>query len=69
MTPSFNERLFRKFQRDETTAGSVPGTGLGLFIVQGLAAAMGGQAWYEPNEPRGACFGVTVPLVQPDGLG
>jgi signal transduction histidine kinase len=32
------------------------GTGLGLSIVAGLLHANGGDAWYEPGDPRGARF-------------
>lgn len=64
--PEFVDRLFGKFARDDTvTTRSIKGTGLGLAIVRGLAEANGGQAWYEPNVPGGACFVVRLP--KPDG--
>jgi signal transduction histidine kinase len=53
----FVPRLFGKFARGERSRDK-GGTGLGLSIVQGLARANGGDAWYEPNEPHGSCFGV-----------
>ena len=58
----FVPRLFSRFSRASTEqTRSVQGTGLGLSIVQGLAHANGGEAWYEPNHPKGACFGVRLP--------
>lgn len=54
----FVPRLFEKFAQAETSEG---GTGLGLSIVRGLARAQGGEAWYEPAEPRGAAFGLRLP--------
>jgi signal transduction histidine kinase len=53
-------RLFGKFARG-SSASLKTGTGLGLSIVRGLAIANGGDAWYEPAVPRGACFAVKLP--------
>ena len=39
------------------------GTGLGLYHVRELAAALGGRVGYTCNTPRGAIFDVDVPLV------
>lgn len=59
---AFVPRLFQKFSRaDSETARQQRGTGLGLAIVKGLANANGGDARYEPNEPKGACFVVRLP--------
>jgi PAS domain S-box-containing protein len=57
----FVPRLFERFSQAPGAAEAHRGTGLGLSIVRGLARAQGGEAWYEPNEPRGACFGVRLP--------
>ncbi|MGH2661547.1 MAG: sensor histidine kinase [Actinomycetota bacterium] len=48
--------LFEPF-RSEANHHSV---GLGLAIVKALAEAQGGRVAYEPNEPRGACFRITL---------
>lgn len=61
----FKARLFEKFARAQSGAAEVKqGTGLGLSIVRGLAQANGGEAWYEPNLPRGSCFGIRLPQIQ-----
>ncbi|MGH2712047.1 MAG: sensor histidine kinase, partial [Actinomycetota bacterium] len=58
----FRERLFHKFARAEVEATrKEKGAGLGLSIVQGLARANDGEAWYEANKPNGSCFGVRLP--------
>ncbi|MGH2691801.1 MAG: sensor histidine kinase [Actinomycetota bacterium] len=60
--PGFEERLFHKFARAESEiTRKEKGAGLGLSIVQGLARANDGEAWYEANRPTGSCFGVRLP--------
>jgi signal transduction histidine kinase len=60
----FVPRLFGKFARlDKKKSKSVHGTGLGLSIVRGLAEMNDGTAWYEPNEPTGACFCFRLPVA------
>jgi PAS domain S-box-containing protein len=59
--PEAVPRLFEKFSR--ATKSATGGTGLGLFIVRGLARAQGGDAWYEPGAPTGACFAFSVPAA------
>src|ERR671925_453629 len=56
---AFAPRLFDTFAR---AAREPPGTGLGLAIVRRLAVSAGGDAWYEPDSPRGACFCVSFPV-------
>jgi signal transduction histidine kinase len=50
------EQLFEPFR----TQGDRSSVGLGLAIVRALAEAQGGSVAYEPNEPRGARFAVTL---------
>ena len=60
--PEFASRLFHKFARAEgERARRETGTGLGLSIVQGLARANDGEAYYEPNRPKGSRFAVRLP--------
>jgi signal transduction histidine kinase len=60
---AFVPRLFGRFARSDGARArpGVHGTGLGLSIVAGLAHANGGDAWYEPGEPRGARFCLRIP--------
>jgi signal transduction histidine kinase len=61
----FTEKLFDKFARAQAGAAMAKqGTGLGLSIVAGLAQANGGEVWYEPNVPRGSCFGIRLPQAR-----
>ena len=59
------ERIFRKFYRAEAVAqGGGGGTGLGLFIAQGLVTAMGGRIWVDSTEGEGSSFGFALPLAR-----
>ncbi|MDX6489731.1 MAG: hypothetical protein QOK13_2346 [Gaiellaceae bacterium] len=61
------QRIFRKFYRaDSPTDGeeSRSGTGLGLFIAQGLVTAMGGRIWVESAEGRGSSFAFELPAAR-----
>jgi PAS domain S-box-containing protein len=61
VSPEFAPKLFEKFSQEHGTGSSGGGSGLGLSIVAGIASAYGGEAWYEPNTPSGACFSVRLP--------
>ena len=60
------ERIFRKFYRAESAerARGAGGTGLGLFIAQGLVLAMGGRIWVSSTEGEGSRFSFTLPLAR-----
>ena len=60
---SERERIFSKFYK----AGSAQGTGLGLFIAQGLVREMGGRMWVDSEEGRGSRFAFELPLAGRDG--
>ena len=58
----FLPQLFKPFEQvDRGDRRTVRGTGLGLSVVQALAEANGGRAWYEPRPGGGACFAVALP--------
>jgi PAS domain S-box-containing protein len=55
------DRIFEKFYRGGDT--SRPGTGLGLFIAQGLVSAMGGKIWVDSDEGGGSRFTFELPVA------
>lgn len=61
---SHRKRIFEKFQRvDDTLTAGKAGTGLGLTIARHMMRDLGGDLVYEPRDPAGSCFVVSVPLV------
>ncbi|MEV6846724.1 ATP-binding protein, partial [Actinoplanes sp. NPDC051411] len=46
-----------------TTSTAAQGSGFGLYIVQRLAEVNGGHVSYQPGQPTGACFTVTLPAA------
>ena len=60
----FVPRLFEKFtQASGGDTRHASGSGLGLSIVKGLAEACDGSVTYEPNQPKGARFILTLPAA------
>lgn len=64
-------RLFGRFQRTpQALASGLTGTGLGLYISQGIVAAHGGRIWAEsPGEGQGSTFRFTLPVAPPEPSG
>ncbi|GIF43724.1 sensor histidine kinase [Actinoplanes xinjiangensis] len=59
---AFIPHLFERFTRAETgVATTKSGTGLGLYLVARLADASGATIGYQPNEPHGAVFILSLP--------
>lgn len=58
----FVDRLFDRFTRATDTT-TQQGSGFGLYIVQRLAEANGGHITYQPGQPTGARFTVTLPAA------
>lgn len=60
--PAFVPNLFERFSRDDQAGDHVLGSGLGLAIAQSFARAHGGEIFYHPAEPHGACFELVLPV-------
>jgi PAS domain S-box-containing protein len=58
---SEQRRIFSKFYK--TGDGQGRGTGLGLFIAQGLVREMGGRMWVDSEEGQGSRFAFELPLA------
>ena len=58
---SEQERIFRKFYRGGDASS---GTGLGLFIAQGLVLAMGGHITVHSEEGKGSQFKFDLPAAE-----
>ena len=63
-------RIFTKFYRALGAAGDGGrgGTGLGLFIAQGLVTAMGGRMWVRSTQGEGSSFAFELPLAAAPAL-
>jgi signal transduction histidine kinase len=52
--------LFRPFYRGARTRSSIPGNGLGLYLVRRIMQAQGGRVTLDTSQ-RGACFTLHIP--------
>lgn len=59
------KRLFQAFHRGSNVE-QIPGTGLGLLIVQRCVELHGGEIMFESAEGKGTTFTVTLPLFTKD---
>jgi PAS domain S-box-containing protein len=59
----FRHRLFERLARAARDARTVRGTGLGLYIVRGLARANGGDVHHEPGPIGGSHFVLDLPAA------
>lgn len=59
--PQDREHLFDCFYRSDEVRGTIPGTRLGLAIVQKLAQLNYATIEVSDNQPQGAIFTVTLP--------
>ncbi|HEX6491816.1 MAG TPA: GAF domain-containing protein [Gaiellaceae bacterium] len=64
-------RIFTRFYRGESVSRdpAAAGTGLGLFIAQGLVSAMGGRMWVDSREGEGSSFAFELPISRETALG
>lgn len=60
IAPEDHERIFDRFERT-SSASSVPGLGLGLWIVKHVVEAMGGSVRVESRPGEGSAFTVLLP--------
>ena len=61
------EQIFGRFVRlDPQMRRGIPGTGLGLYICEGLVREMGGRIWVTSNTRCGSTFTVELPAVEPE---
>ena len=66
--PGALDHAFDAFYRAPSTAGGVEGAGVGLYVVQRLAAAMGGDAECHNAGPTGgAVVTIFLPISTADG--
>ena len=66
--PAEQPLLFQKFVRlRRDLAGTIGGSGLGLYLCKRLVEAMGGQIWVESSGKagEGSCFCFTLPASPP----
>ena len=59
-------RAFELFYRDPTSARSVSGSGIGLFVCASLVRAMGGRIWARRRPEGGSEFGFTLHVIEAD---
>ena len=62
MTPAQLQRLFRPFDRLGRESGTVPGIGLGMFLVRRFLLDMGGDIRVDSTAHHGTCVSVWLPL-------
>ena len=65
-TPSGLQHAFDSFYRDGSPSTGGSSLGLGLALVQRVAAAHGGKAWAENRAVRGALVGIRILRQPPD---
>ncbi|MBI4860965.1 MAG: sensor histidine kinase [Candidatus Riflebacteria bacterium] len=63
-------RIFQKFaQARSSSAGWETGAGLGLYIVERIVTAHGGQVFVDSEVDVGTTMSFTLPLSRPDAGG
>jgi K+-sensing histidine kinase KdpD len=63
------KRVFSKFAMLPKPGWVKKGTGLGLFITQGIIEAHGGEIWVEDADPKGTVFAFTLPVATDEASG
>jgi signal transduction histidine kinase len=58
------KRIFEKtFRASNALEKSPEGNGLGMYIIKGMAKALGGKIWFESKAGEGTTFFVELPLA------
>ena len=57
------DRIFDRFYRAAASAGTVPGTGMGLAIARDIVEAHGGALEVSSRPGEGSCFSFTLPAI------
>jgi len=66
LLPAHRARVVEKFYRAPTTENAgIPGTGLGLTLVDYIARAHGGRLEIESEAGRGSTFAIHLPIAPP----
>lgn len=66
---SAHNQIFTKFFRAPNVIKlETSGTGLGLYLVKGLAERLGGKVWFESEEDKGSTFYLALPKTLPKAL-
>lgn len=64
IAPSAAEHIFEAFYReDKSRSRKIGGAGLGLSIVKSIIKQHGGSVEYQPNNPKGSTFIVSIPIL------
>lgn len=63
--PSYSkENIFSKFFRaPNVMRGETSGTGLGLYLVKGMAERLGADVWFESELGKGSTFYLSIPTI------
>ena len=65
LAPDEQEKVFEKFYRAPQPEGrNVPGTGLGLTLVQHIAEAHGGRVEVKSEPGQGSVFSIVIPMEE-----
>jgi PAS domain S-box-containing protein len=64
--PALRERIFRPFTRGDAAGNTWGGVGLGLYIVEQIVAAHGGEVSLRSDEQEGTTFTIRLPATTGD---